>query len=53
MFAASAIENFEESTIGNTRGLEDAWLLVLASHAHHSPSQALHSSQNDWLLLLA
>ena len=32
--------------IGCTHGLEEAWLVVLLGHPHHSPPLALHSNLN-------
>ena len=36
---------------GHTHGDEEAWLLVLVNHAHHSPPLALHSNLNPYKLL--
>ena len=48
MFITSIIENskgcIDLIVIGYTIGLEETWLLVLASHAQHSPPLALYSN---------
>jgi hypothetical protein len=49
MFITSAIANGELSiakliAIGHTHGLEEACLLMLDAHPHHSPPLAPHSN---------